>query len=94
MVRSLVVEIELAEPTIGQMQFGLLTEFALAANAITIANNQHAQHQFGINRRSANVAIKSLQRLIHIGQNHCNKHSDPTQQEALRNNVIKIEIVR
>ena len=46
MVGHLIIEIEPAEPAIGQMQIDLLAQPPLEADAIAIANNQHPDHEF------------------------------------------------
>ncbi|MNG00717.1 hypothetical protein D3C84_836620 [compost metagenome] len=37
---------------------GLFAQPPLGANAVAIAHDQHADHQFGINRRTPNRAIE------------------------------------
>jgi hypothetical protein len=51
----LVVESEATEPTIGEVKFDLLAQLALEADAVTIANDEHPQHEFGVDRRSAGL---------------------------------------
>src|SRR2546423_783214 len=60
MVRNLIVEIELAEPAIGKMQRHLLAQPALMANAIAVTDQEHPDHQLGIDRGPADVAVKRL----------------------------------
>jgi hypothetical protein len=47
------------------MHAQLFHQFALAADAIEIANQQDAQQKFGINRGSAGVAVAVPQSLAH-----------------------------
>ena len=63
MVGHPVVEIEPAEPSIGQMQFDFLAQLPLEADAVAVAHNQHPDHQLGINRRPANVAVEGRELL-------------------------------
>src|SRR6516164_8858428 len=58
MVRNLVVEIELAEPAVSKVQRHFLTQPALVTNAIAVTDQEHPDHQFGINRGPADVAVK------------------------------------
>jgi len=60
MVRNLVVEIELAEPAVGEVQRHFLAQPALMTNAIAVADQEHADHQFRINRGPADVTVKRL----------------------------------
>src|ERR1700730_6284880 len=48
-VRHLAIEAEPAEPTVGEVQVHLLAQPPFGANAV--ANQQHPDEQFGINRR-------------------------------------------
>ena len=63
-MRERVVEIELAEPAVGQMQFNFLAEAALRENAVAVAHEQHPDHEFGINRRSSDLGIVRLKLLV------------------------------
>src|SRR4051794_11809943 len=57
-VRHLAIEAEPAEPAVGEVQVHLLTQPPFGANAVAVANKQHPDQQFGINRRPAGRAIK------------------------------------
>jgi hypothetical protein len=57
-VRHLAVEAEPAEPAVGEVQVHLLAQPPFGANAVAVANQQHPDEQFGINRRPAGRAIK------------------------------------
>src|SRR5262245_1812064 len=59
-LRSLVVEIELAEPAVSKVQGHFLAQPALMTNAIAVADQEHTDHQFGIDRGPADVAVKRL----------------------------------
>ncbi len=60
MVRNLVVEIELAEPAISKMQRDFLTQPALMTNAIAVTDQEHPDHQLGIDRGPPDVAVERL----------------------------------
>src|SRR4029078_2993502 len=47
-----------AEPAVGEVQVNLLAQPPFGANAVAVANQQHPDQQFGINRRPARRAIK------------------------------------
>jgi hypothetical protein len=56
-----IVEIEPAEPSVGEMQLSLLAKPPFEANAVAVANDQHPDHELGINRRPANIAVEGRQ---------------------------------
>jgi len=60
MIGDRVVEIEPAEPSVGQMQLNLLAQPPLKADAVTIPNDQHPQQELGINRRAANSIMSRI----------------------------------
>jgi len=60
MVRNLVVEIELAEPAVSKVQRHFLAQPALMTNAIAVSDQEHPDHQLGIDRGPADVAVKRL----------------------------------
>ncbi len=60
MVWNLVIEIELAEPAISKVQRHFLAQPPLMANAIAVPYQEHPDHQLGINRGSADLAVKAF----------------------------------
>jgi len=52
-VRHLAIEAEPAEPAVCEVQVHLLAQPPFGANAKAVANKQHPDEQFGINRRPA-----------------------------------------
>jgi hypothetical protein len=60
-VRHIAVEAEPAEPAIGQIEVHLFTEPPLGADAEAVADQQHPDHQLGINRGSACRAVERRQ---------------------------------
>ena len=54
---NLAREAKPAEPAVGQIEMYFLDQAPLRADAVEIANQQHADHQFGIERRTAHVAV-------------------------------------
>ena len=90
-VGHLVVEIEPAEPPIGQMQFDFLAQPPLEADAVAVAHDQHPDHQLGIDRRPADLAIEGLQLLAQLSQHPRHDRIDPAQQMARRNALFEVE---
>ena len=58
MVRHLAVEAEPAKPAVGEVQVNFLAQPPFGTNAVAVANQQHPDQQFGINRRPAGRAVK------------------------------------
>ena len=52
----------------GQIEGNVFAEAALGPNAHAVADDQHADHQLGIDRGRAHLAVKRLQRLAEIIQ--------------------------
>src|SRR6266498_639146 len=86
-----VVEIEAAKPAVGEMQLNLLTEPPLKANAVAVAHNQHPDHELGIDRRPANVAVERRELLSQVSQNPRYDRIDPAQQIARRNTLFEVK---
>ena len=51
-----------AEPAIGQVEMYLFTEPALRTDAEAVADDEHPDHQFGIDRRAADLAVEGRKR--------------------------------
>jgi hypothetical protein len=58
MIRDLVVEIEAAEPAIGEVQFEFLAQLALGTDPIAVADDEHSYHQLGIDRGPTDLAVE------------------------------------
>ena len=59
MIRHLVLEAQTAEPAVGEVEMHLLTQAPLGPQPHHIANDQHPDHEFGVDRRSAGVTVKA-----------------------------------
>src|SRR6202790_576623 len=94
MVRNLIVEIELAEPAVSKVQRYFLAQPALMTNAIAVTDQEHPDHQLGIDRGPADVAVKCLQLLMQIGQNGCRENIDPSQQVIRRDHLVEAKLVK
>ena len=55
MIRDLAFEPQSAEPPVRQIEMHLLAQPPLGSDATAVADEQHAYHQLGINRRPAPV---------------------------------------
>src|SRR5476651_33664 len=90
-VRHLVIKTKTAEPSISEVQRNLLAQSPLEADAIAVANNQHPEHEFRINRGPTNVAVEGREVIAQISQNLRHDRIDTAQQVARRNASLKIE---
>jgi len=61
MVRNPPIESKLAEPAIRQIEINFLAQPSLGSDADAIADDQHPNHQFRINRGSTHGAIEGRQ---------------------------------
>ena len=93
MMRDLVAQIEFTEPTIGQMQRYVLAEPAFVPDPVTIANEQHVDHQLGIEGWTTNVAVERPQATMQIGKGCGDKDVQPPQQMVRRDHVVEIELI-
>ena len=62
------MQAQAAEPTVGQVEAGVLAEPAPGPDAVEVADQQHAKHQFGINRGAAPAAVRRREQRAHEGQ--------------------------
>ena len=90
-VGHFVLEVETAEPAIGQMKLDLFAQLALIPDAVAVADNQHPQHQFGIDRRSTDLAIERFQLLSELDQNPRHDRIETAQEVVLRNAFFEVE---
>ena len=93
-VRHLVVEIEAAEPPIRKMKLDLLAQLALEADAIAVADDEHPQHELGIDRRAADLAVERLQLLPNIGQHARHHRIDAAEEMTRRDALFQIKKVK
>ena len=94
MVRNLVVKIEAAEPAIGEVQLDLLAQPPLKAYAVAVANDQHPDHQLGVDRWSADLAVERHQLLAKLTQYPGHNRIDPAQQMARWDTPFEVEQVK
>ena len=66
MIGDFAVQSESAEPAIGEIEVNLVAKATLGPDAHAVADDRHADHQLWIDRRSAHLTIKRLQRLAEV----------------------------
>lgn len=93
MVRDLVIEVEPAEPSVGKMQFNLLGQPAFRTQAIAVPNDEHPDHQLGVDRRPPNLAVVGLQLRVHVGKSRGHKEVNAPQKVVLRDPIVEPELV-
>jgi len=68
MVRHLALKSQAAEPAIGEVQMSLLAQSALGTDSKTITDDQHSDHQLGINGWAAIRAIQWRKHTAHLAE--------------------------
>src|SRR5215468_4902132 len=91
MVGHSVVEIEATEPAIGKVKLDLLAQAALRSDAVAVADNQHPDHELGVDRRPADLAVELLQLLAKVSQYPAHDTIHATQQVARRNARFEVK---
>ena len=71
-----VAKIEAAEPAIGEVQFDLFAQLPLEADAVAVTDDEHPDHQLGVDRRAADLAVEGLQLLPKLSQNPRHRRID------------------
>src|SRR3954447_18555855 len=92
-VGNRVVEIEPAEPPIGEVKHHLLAQLPLRAQAVAVTDNQHPDHQLRIDRRPADLPVIGLQLLMHIGEHRRHEYIDAPEQVALRDMIVEPKLI-
>ena len=91
-VGNLVVEIEAAEPAVGEVQLDLLAQLPLEAKAVAVTDDEHPDHQLRINRGPPHVAIIGPQMCPNLGQ--VDEPIDLAKQVTVRDMPLKAEAVK
>src|ERR1700729_3563587 len=91
-MRDFLIETQAREPAPRQMHAQFLHQFAFAGDAIQIANQQDAQQKFGIDGRSAHLAVTLFQRFPHEGK--ADVLIDESQQVHLWNLIVQSEVIK
>src|SRR5262244_2462830 len=91
MVGHLVVKLEATKPAIGKVKLHLLAQPALRTDAVAVADNEHPDHEFGVDRRPADLAVERLQLLAEASQYPRHRRIDPAQEVVRRNARFEVE---
>jgi hypothetical protein len=68
MIWHLVLKPETADPTVGKIEVHLLAQASLRAQPHDIANDQHPDHETGVDRRAPGVAVETAHLVVQIIQ--------------------------
>ena len=93
MVRHLVIEVQAAEPAERQPIGDLLAQPPLRANAVAVADEEHADEQLGVDGRPAGVTIMVGELVAQIRKSGRGEHIDPTQQMIGGDTVVEMKLV-
>lgn len=90
-VGHVAVQAQSAEPPIGQVEMHLFTQAPLRPDAEAVANQQHADQQFGIDRGAPNRAVERR----HVRPDALNIHEavDRPKQVVKRDMPLQRELV-
>src|SRR5689334_10233551 len=91
MVRHIPLEPKAAEPAVCQIEVNLLAQPPLGADAEAVADEQHPDHQFGIDRGPANGAVERSQLPPQLAELH--KSVDRAQQMIGWNMPFERELI-
>lgn len=67
-IGDVVFKVQPAKPTIRHVQMSFFAQPALGTNTVAVAHDQRANHQFRINRRTPNRAVKVGEVVAQIAQ--------------------------
>src|ERR1700733_7677141 len=87
MIWNIPIEPQSTKPPIGQIEMALLAQPTLRTNAQAVADDEHPDHQLGIDRGPPHVAIVGPQMRPNLGQ------VDLAQQMIVRDMPLKVEAV-
>ena len=90
-IRHLVLETKTTEPPVAKVEFNLLAQSPIEADAVAVADDQHPDHELGVNRRTTDVAVERLELLAQIAKDPRHDRIDPSQKMAARNTPFEIE---
>src|SRR5260370_37855668 len=90
-VGDLIVQIEAAEPAIGEVQLDLLAQLPLKANAVAVTNDKHPDHQLGVDRRPADLAVERFQLLTKPSQYPRHNRIDAAQEMEFWNAPFEVK---
>ena len=94
MIGDITVEPEPAEPPVRQIEVDLFAETPLGADTEAVPDDEHPDHQLGINRWPADLTVEWCQLLTKFTQYPRHHRIDPAQQMAHRNAPLEVEHVK
>src|SRR5215510_494334 len=90
-VGDLVLDAQAAEPPVRQVDLNLTTEQPLRADGKNVADDEHPDHQQGVNRRAAEGRV--VRRKLTADPGQIEHASDPAHQVIVRYHLIEPELV-
>ena len=91
-IRHPAFQAEATEPPKGEVEFHLLSEAPLGADAIKVAHEQYSNHPLGTDRRTPYGAVVRSHVLAHEAQTE--DRVDPAQEMALRHPLLETELAK
>ena len=91
MIGNLAIEAQATKPAISQIEVDLLAQPPLGADAEAIADNQHPDHQLGIDRGSSDLAVIGLKMRPNLRQ--IDEAVNLAQEVIVRDMTLKAEAV-
>jgi len=91
-IRDLVLNVQAAEPAIGEVHLNLTAEQPLRTDRKDIPDDEHPDHQFRVNRRPAEGRVIGRQFRVHPRQ--IQHAGDLAHAVIVRNDLIKAERVK
>jgi hypothetical protein len=91
MIRHLVLDVDLAEPAVGEVHLDLATQRPLRADREHVADDEHPDHEHRIERGPSDCGIVRRQLGVHPRQ--IQNRIDLAHQMIGRNNVVEMELI-
>jgi hypothetical protein len=89
----MIIQIQFAKPSIRQMEPHFLGQSAFRADAVAVADDEHSDHEFGVDRRTPDLAIVRFEFLGQTLKRHRHEHVDPAQKVVLGNAIFQPKFV-
>ena len=91
-VRDRIVQIQPTKPPIGEVEMYLLTQPPFRANSMSVSDDQHPEHQFWIDGRTANPTIVRLKPPAHLS--NIDEAINAPQQMICGNMILNVKLVK
>jgi hypothetical protein len=91
MIRHLVLEPETAEPTVGEVEMHLLAQAPFGPKPHDIANDQHPDHEAGIDRGASSVTVETAHLFVQVIQ--IKDPINPSKKMTGGDMRLKIELI-